>query len=212
MDKGYRLTLDAPCYGCYAICRNAASGRRYEAYSQRIWVDADGQYDNTPWLLILFKMEKAQGFDDFTQWALTPRMANSETEIQTFLAGLLFHVSAQQGADLEAFAKVIRLDQLQPWDVGFYPNSLSNHMPIQMKRFGPICSWIMCWRSYLRSYKVCKSLCASQSVIPGMMWLIIKWCATISLFGGVFGSFAEPARCLSCMYLDDVIFRHIHRH
>ena len=133
-QKGYRLTLDAPCYMVVMQYAKQRSLRQtlYEAYSQRASeLDADGQYDNTPVIahILALRQEKAQllGFDDFTQWALTPRMANSETEIQTFLAGLYqaSHAPAQQEfADLEAFAKAEGLDQLQPWDVGFYHQQL----------------------------------------------------------------------------------------
>lgn len=133
---GWLFSLDFPVY--YAVMKYAEDRslreQMYRAYITRA-SDAGpkaGEHDNGPVIEIILQKRQAMaellGFDNYAQYALETKMANSPKQVVDFLEELA-HASLpkakEEFANLEAYAaNELGLHDLQPWDVAFASESL----------------------------------------------------------------------------------------
>ncbi len=136
MPSDYVATLDMPCYLAVIQFADDRALREtlYHAYHTRAsdMVTFDAQtYDNSDILtqIIALRTQKAQllGFDDYTQYSLATKMADSSTEVESFLLSLSASakpVAQKELDELTAFARTLGIDELQPWDVAYVSEKL----------------------------------------------------------------------------------------
>lgn len=138
IDKGqpakWLFTLDYPSYGPF-ITYSSIRPLRYaiwKANSNKAFGDA---YDNSETLLKIVNLrhQRAQilGYKTHADYVLERRMAQTPDTVMAFLTKLrdLYKVGALK--DLEAikkFASEDGIDDLKPWDVGYYSEKLREKM------------------------------------------------------------------------------------
>jgi len=123
----YRFTLQIPSYLAYMTYGPNREYREalYKAYSTRAPENA-AVIDE----ILTLKNEKAKllGFDNYAEYALETRDADSEKEVIDFLetlADLSFDQGKEELEELRAFAqKLDGLETLQSYDVGYYSEKL----------------------------------------------------------------------------------------
>ncbi len=131
--EGYRLTLDAPCYGpaLTYLDDRALRERMYRAHATRAATDLTGTAgagDNRPLLahILDLRREKAAllGFATFADLVLENRMAKSGTTAREFVTRVRAHVDAafrRENEELAAFAKeTAGVTEILPWDVAYF--------------------------------------------------------------------------------------------
>jgi oligopeptidase A len=134
--EGFLLTLDFPCYlPIMTYCDNAALRQEmHTAFSTRasdIGPDA-GEFDNSDnmqeILALRHELANVLGFDNFSQYSLATKMAESPEQVISFLDDLSKKSRAQAQQEfnqLKDFAKQEHsVSNLNPWDIGYYSEKL----------------------------------------------------------------------------------------
>lgn len=131
-ETGYRIGLDTPSY--LAVMNYADDGKlrqeMYEAFTTRasdVGPNA-GKWNNNPVIaeILKLRLQKAKllGFDNYAEYSLATKMADSPAQVMEFLTGLAKRSRAKAQAqydELVAFAKgEYGVDTLNPWDVAYY--------------------------------------------------------------------------------------------
>ena len=136
-QSGYKLTLKMPCY--LPVMQFARSSRLretlYKAYVTRASDQAPAdaqQFDNSAHIreILALRQEEAQllGYATFADLSLVTKMAQSPTEVITFLRDLARRArpyAEKDVADLRAFAaQELDLADPQPWDWSYISEKL----------------------------------------------------------------------------------------
>ena len=134
--QGYLLTLDFPCYlPIMTYCDNIELRKEmYTAFSTRASDQGPnaGEFDNSEnmkeILALRHELANLLGFNNFAQYSLATKMAESEEQVIEFLEDLAIksHSQAQQEfKELKEFAKQEHdIDELNAWDVTYYAEKL----------------------------------------------------------------------------------------
>ncbi len=134
--SGYVISLDFPSY--YAVMTyaddRALRQEVYQAYCTRASDQgpAAGKWDNTAIIDELLSLRHALaqllGFDNYAEYSLATKMAESPEQVLAFLQDLAeksVPVARQEVEELCVFGQQRDgLDQLQAWDVGYYSEQL----------------------------------------------------------------------------------------
>ncbi|MDQ8996940.1 M3 family metallopeptidase [Acinetobacter soli] len=127
-------TLDFPAYLAIMTYAENRELREtlYKAYTTRASDQADHpEYDNTAVMeeILVLRQEMAQllGFENFAAYSLASKMAPDVDTVHDFLVDLAAHArtpALNEVEELTAIARQDGLDQLQPWDSGYYSEKL----------------------------------------------------------------------------------------
>ncbi len=138
-QSGYRLTLDMPSYIAVVTYAQSRELRKevYEAYSTRASDQniTDKKWDNAGNMqqIVAKRHEKAKilGFDNYAEYSLETKMAESVKQVLDFLYDLAHRSkSAAIGevAERQAYAESLGFDgELQAWDYAYYSEKLKQH-------------------------------------------------------------------------------------
>jgi oligopeptidase A len=138
-QSGYRITLDMPSYIAVVTYAQSRELRKeiYEAYSTRASDQniTDKKWDNADNMLqiVAKRHEKAKilGFDNYAEYSLETKMAESVKQVLDFLYDLAQRSkSAAIGevAERQAYAESLGFDgELQAWDYAYYSEKLKQH-------------------------------------------------------------------------------------
>ena len=131
--EGYKFTLHFPSYlpvMQYADSR-ALREKLYHAYATRASELASPKFDNTNLIeeILALRYESSQllGFKHFTEMSLVTKMAKSSEEVITFLMDLANKAkpfALKDMDELKAFAKTLKIDQLEAWDIAYVSEKL----------------------------------------------------------------------------------------
>jgi len=136
---GWLLTLEFPSY---LAIMNHASNRElrrevYEAYSTRASDQGPHahQWDNAEImesiLALRYEVARLLGFNDYTEYSLATKMAESPEQVLTFLNDLAQRSRPQALRELEALRNFARetagLSDFHAWDIGYYGEKLRRH-------------------------------------------------------------------------------------
>ena len=136
---GYRLTLDIPCYIAVITYAESRELRKeiYEAYTTRASDQGitDKKWDNAANMqqIVAKRQEKAVllGFDNYAQYSLETKMAESVQQVLDFLYDLADRsksAAIEEVAERQAYAESLGFDgELQAWDYAFYSEKLKQH-------------------------------------------------------------------------------------
>jgi oligopeptidase A len=127
--SGWKFTLHMPSYlplMQYADHRPLRE-RMYHAYVTRASELGKPEWDNTPLIAEILRLRREAarllGFESYAAFSLTPKMADSPTQVLDFLDDLAARVkpfAQRDHAELAQFAREeLRLPELQAWDVGW---------------------------------------------------------------------------------------------
>ncbi|WP_394671116.1 M3 family metallopeptidase [uncultured Acinetobacter sp.] len=127
-------TLDFPAYLAIMTYAENRELREtlYKAYTTRASDQANHpEYDNTAVMeeILALRQEMAQllGFENFAAYSLASKMAPDVDTVHDFLVDLAAHArtpALKEVEELTAIARQDGLDQLQPWDSGYYSEKL----------------------------------------------------------------------------------------
>ncbi len=134
-EKGYKgkwlFTLDYPSFGPFLqyADNRALREKIWRANASRAWKD---QYDNCANILETVKLKKERakllGYKTHAHYVLEERMAKSPEEVMNFLKTLKKSYKPAAKKDLAKLkkyaAKEHGLNELMPWDVGYYAEKL----------------------------------------------------------------------------------------
>ena len=135
-ENGWLLNLDFPSYfPVMTYCNNRELRKEvYTAFSTRASDQGPnaGEFDNSDNINTILKLrhELAQllDFNNFAEYSLVTKMADSTDEVIGFLKDLAAKSKPQaekELAELKAFAKnEFKVDELEAWDVGYYGEKL----------------------------------------------------------------------------------------
>jgi len=138
-QPGYRLTLDMPCYIAVITYANSRELRKeiYEAYTTRATDQGvtDIKWDNgdNMRLIVAKRQEKAKllGFDNYADYSLETKMAESTGQVLDFLYDLAKRVrcaAIDEVTKRQAFAESLGFEgELQAWDYAYYSEKLKQH-------------------------------------------------------------------------------------
>lgn len=128
------ITLDYPSFGPFMTysARRELREKIWKANSNKAH---GGEFDNTANLLKIVELrhQRAQlvGYDTHAEYVLERRMAEKPARVMEFLTELrdLYKVGALKDlAALKSFAAEDGIDDLKPWDVGYYSEKLREKM------------------------------------------------------------------------------------
>jgi oligopeptidase A len=135
-QSGYRLTLDMPCYIAiitHAQCRELRK-EIYEAYTTRASDQkiTDKKWDNARNMqqIVAKRQEKAKllGFDNYAEYSLETKMAESVKQVLDFLYDLAQRsrsAAIDEVAERQAYAESLGFNgELQAWDYAYYSEKL----------------------------------------------------------------------------------------
>lgn len=134
--SGYVFTLDIPSYLPIMMYADDASLREemYRAYNTRASeLDTpDAKFDNTDiihqTLALRYEIAQLLGFDNYADYSLATKMAESTEQVVGFLNDLALRSKPQAQADVcevQAFAKKeYGIEQLNSWDYTYYSEKL----------------------------------------------------------------------------------------
>jgi len=138
-QSGYRLTLDMPCYIAiitHAQCRELRK-EIYEAYTTRASDQkiTDKKWDNADNMqqIVVKRQEKAKllGFDNYAEYSLETKMAESVKQVLDFLYDLAQRsrsAAIDEVAERQAYAESMGFEgELQAWDYAYYSEKLKQH-------------------------------------------------------------------------------------
>jgi len=138
-QSGYRLTLDMPCYISiitHAQCRELRK-EIYEAYTTRASDQkiTDKKWDNADNMqqIVAKRQEKAKllGFDNYAEYSLETKMAESVKQVLDFLYDLAQRsrsAAIDEVAERQAYAESLGFEgELQAWDYAYYSEKLKQH-------------------------------------------------------------------------------------
>ncbi|MDZ7851817.1 MAG: oligopeptidase A [Halomonas sp.] len=133
---GYRITLDFPSFFPVMTYADDRELRR-EVYTAFVTRASDqgphaDEYDNAPVMeeILALRQELAEllGFDNYADYSLYTKMAESPDHVITFLEDLAARAVPQareEFAELAAYARdELGMEELAPWDVGFASEKL----------------------------------------------------------------------------------------
>jgi len=136
---GYRVTLDMPCYLAVITYADNRDLRKmiYEAYVTRASDRGitDKIWDNAPYMqeIVAKRHVKAKllGFENYAEYSLQTKMADSVDEVVEFLQDLATR-SRQTALDelqeTQLFAKSLGFEsELEAWDYPYYSEKLKQH-------------------------------------------------------------------------------------
>jgi len=138
-QSGYRLTLDMPCYIAVVTYAQSRELRKeiYEAYTTRAsdqgitnkkWNNADNMQQ-----IVAKRQEKAKilGFDNYAEYSLETKMAESVEQVLEFLYDLALRsksVAISEVAERQAYAESLGFEgELQAWDYAYYSEKLKQY-------------------------------------------------------------------------------------
>lgn len=135
-QKGYLLTLDAPCYLAivtYSVDRSLRQ-ELYTAFGTRasdLGPNA-GEFDNSEIMVELMsarlKQARLLGFENFAELSVTRKMARSAQEVLDFLEDLAMKSRPHAQKELQEMAEFAAeqddLPNLRPWDIPYYAEKL----------------------------------------------------------------------------------------
>ncbi|HRD66431.1 MAG TPA: oligopeptidase A [Candidatus Competibacter sp.] len=136
---GWLLTLELPSY---LPVLNYADDRElrqelYDAYCTRASDQGPnaGRWDNGPIMehIMALRHELAQllGFQDYTEYSLATKMADSPDKVLAFLADLAGRARPQAQRELDELQNFARdrfgVERLETWDIGYYSEKLRQH-------------------------------------------------------------------------------------
>jgi oligopeptidase A len=132
--SGWKFTLHMPSYlplMQYADHRPLRE-RMYHAYVTRASELGKPEWDNTPLIAEILRLRKEAarllGFESYAAFSLTPKMADSPTQVLDFLDDLAARVkpfAERDYSQLQHFAsEELGLDELQAWDVAWASEKL----------------------------------------------------------------------------------------
>lgn len=136
---GYLLTLDDCCFSTVmATCENGSIRQKmYTAFVTRASeIDPNSKkWDNSPIMaeILTLRQEAAilQGFANFSDYAMSERMAPSSDAVFKFLQELtatLLESAADEQTELTKYAnEKYGIQTIEPWDVSFYSAKLKQH-------------------------------------------------------------------------------------
>ena len=135
---GYLFTLDFPSYfPVMTYCENREL--RHEVYNAFVTRASDQfhdtQYDNSAnmneILALRHEMSQLLGFDNYAEYSVASKMANSPDEVLGFLNDLADKSVAQAKQEFKELSEYAQqefgIDQLEPWDVSYYAEQLRQH-------------------------------------------------------------------------------------
>ena len=134
--QGYLLTLDFPCYlPIMTYCDNIELRKEmYTAFSTRASDQGPnaGEFDNSAnmneILALRHELATLLGFNNFSQYSIATKMAESEQQVISFLEDLSIksHKQAQQEFnELQEFAQQEHnIETLNAWDITYYSEKL----------------------------------------------------------------------------------------
>ncbi len=137
--EGWLLTLELPSYLPVLNYADDRELRRelYEAFCTRASNQGPnaGRWDNGPLMerLLALRHELAQilGFQDYSEYSLATKMADSADQVLAFLDGLARRARPQaqrELAELREFARAeFGIEALEAWDIGYYAEKLRQH-------------------------------------------------------------------------------------
>lgn len=127
-------TLDIPAYLAIMTYAEDRELREtlYKAYTTRASDESDHkEYDNTAIMeeILSLRQEMAQllGFDNFAEYSLASKMAPDVQTVHDFLVDLAEHArtpALKEINELKLIAQQDGVEQLQPWDSGYYSEKL----------------------------------------------------------------------------------------
>jgi oligopeptidase A len=138
-QSGYRLTLDMPSYIAVVTYAQSRDLRKeiYEAYSTRA---SDQQITDKKWdnagnmqQIVAKRHEKAKilGFDNYAEYSLETKMAESVEQVLDFLYDLAQRsksAAISEFDERQAYAESLGFDgELQAWDYAYYSEKLKQH-------------------------------------------------------------------------------------
>lgn len=148
--SGYLLNLEFPSYfPLVTYCENRALREEvYTAYVTRASDQGPGQgeWDNSKnideILSLRYQQASLLGFNNYAEYSLATKMANSVEEVERFLNRLAeksLAFAKKEFADLQQFAQTsLGIDQLEPWDIGFASEKLKqNKFSISQEQLRP---------------------------------------------------------------------------
>ncbi|WP_455201892.1 oligopeptidase A [Kaarinaea lacus] len=138
-QSGWMLTLDFPCY--YAVMSYADNRElRKEVHDAYVTRASDqgphaGQWDNSQImeeiLALRHEMALLLGFNNYAEYSLATKMADSTDKVVNFLHDLATRAKPYAQKDLDAVKQYARqqhaIDDLQPWDITYYSEKLRQH-------------------------------------------------------------------------------------
>jgi len=136
---GYRMTLDMPCYLAVITYADNRDLRKaiYEAYVTRASDQAptDKSFDNASNMveIVAKRREKAKllGFDNYAEYSLESKMAESVDQVVEFLLDLAERSRPAAIAEVDerqAFAESLGFEgPLEAWDYAYYGEKLKQH-------------------------------------------------------------------------------------
>ena len=134
--EGWLFTLDIPSYLPIMTHADSAALREemYRAYTSRASEQGPnpGQWDDTEiineTLALRQELAKLLGFDNYADYSLASKMANSSEQVNGFLLDLAKRSKPQAQQDIEslkAYANEYhRASELQAWDIAYYSEKL----------------------------------------------------------------------------------------
>ncbi len=134
--QGWLLTLDAPSFMAVITYADKRELRReiYQAYTTRaseVGPNA-GEFDNSAIMeeILALRHESSHlvGFDNYADYSLATKMADSAAQVEGFLIDLADRSKDMARSEVDALAEHARvqdsLEDFQAWDVGYYAEKL----------------------------------------------------------------------------------------
>lgn len=130
-EKGWRLTLDYPCYSAVMTYADDSALRQviHEAYFTRA---STGKWDNTAImeriLAVRHEMANLIGYENYAKRSLAKKMAKTPEEVLTFLTQLADRTKPYAEKEWKALQEFALADygikKLEPWDITYYSEKL----------------------------------------------------------------------------------------
>lgn len=136
---GWLLTLELPSYLPVLNYADDRELRRtmYDAYCTRASDQGPnaGQWDNGPLmdriLALRHELARLLGFQDYSEYSLATKMADSPDKVLAFLADLAGRARPQARKELDELQDFARtqygVERLETWDIGYYSEKLRQH-------------------------------------------------------------------------------------
>ena len=138
-QAGWMLTLDFPCYFAVMSYADDRELRKelHDAYVTRASDQGPhaGQWDNSQLmediLALRHEMALLLGFNNYAEYSLATKMADSTDKVTHFLHDLASRSKPFAQKDLDAVRQYAKqqhdMDDLQPWDITYYSEKLRQH-------------------------------------------------------------------------------------
>lgn len=133
---GWCFSLDFPSYNAlitFADSRNVRK-KMHIAYITRASEigPITKKFDNSKIILeilkIRYKLALLVGFNNYAEYSLTTKMAQNPTQVLDFLNNLvtrILPIGKKEAEELKNFAKKHGIKKLEPWDIAYYKEKLS---------------------------------------------------------------------------------------